>query len=87
MDMLFESIGYETALIVDCERINNWLVLFEHYLSLRHGHNEASAMRVPVNESESERQLRLNKYGPINQQIHFKKWRLLAGEIKISTYA
>ena len=29
-------------------------------------------MRIPVNEYESERQLRLNKYGSINQQTRKK---------------
>ena len=68
--MVFESIGYETAPIVNCENINNWLVLFKQYLSPpHHGQIEALEMRVPINESEPERQIRLNIYGPINQQM------------------
>ena len=39
------------------------------YLSQRHGQNEVLEMRIPLNESESERQLRLNKYASINEQI------------------
>ena len=67
--MVFESIGYDTAPIVDCENINNWLVLFKQYLSPHHGQTKVLEMRVPVNESEPERQTRLNIYGPINQRI------------------
>ena len=75
--MVFESIGYETAPMVDCENFNNWSVLFKLYLSHCHGQIEVLEVRVPVNKSESERRLRLNKYGPINQQI--RKKIVLAG--------
>ena len=67
--MVFKSIGYETAPTVDCENISNWLVLFKQYLSPHHGQIEVLEMQVPVNESEPERQTRLNIYGPINQRI------------------
>ena len=70
--MVFESIGYETASIVDCKNLNNWSVLFKQYVSPRHGQNEVLERRVHVKETELERQLRLNKYGPINQQIRKK---------------
>ena len=72
MNIVFESIGYETAPIVDCENINNWLVLFKQYVSPRHGHKLVLAMRVPVNEPESERKFRLNFYGPVKQQARIK---------------
>ena len=55
--------------MVDCENINKWLALFKQYLNPRHGHSEVLAMQVPVIKLESERQLRLNSYVPINQQI------------------
>ena len=54
--MVFESIGYETAPLVDCENINIWLLLFKQYLSSHHGQNGVLEMRLPVNESEPERQ-------------------------------
>ena len=69
MNMVFVRIGYETAPMVDCENINSSLGLFKLYLSQRYGQIEVLEMRVPVHESESERQLRFNKYGSINQQI------------------
>ena len=53
--MVFESIGYKTAPIVDCENINTWFLLFKQYLNPHQGHNKVLEMQVPVNESESER--------------------------------
>ena len=52
MNMVFESIGYETAPMVDCENINSWLVLFKLHMSQRYRQNEVLEMRIPVNESE-----------------------------------
>ena len=51
MNMVFESIGYETAPIVDCENINNWLVSFKQNLSQDRGLNEVLEMKITMNES------------------------------------
>ena len=72
---------YENAPVVDCKNINNWLVLFKLYLSQRYGQNKILEMRVRLDESESERQLRFKKYGPINQPIR-KKMEKVTGSHK-----